>query len=99
MTFLAVVAHFAALSGDQRGPCCRRRKSNGAGDGRRVAQSGRVKKLTHEARDLYRRPLLVDELKRFDAAVIDPPRAGAEAQVERARKSGSKRSPMFRVIR
>ena len=36
------------------------------------------------------RPLLVDELKRFDAAVIDPPRAGAEAQVGELAKSGIK---------
>ena len=49
-----------------------------------------LKKLTHEARDLYRRPLLVDELKRFDAAVIDPPRAGAEAQFGELAKSGIK---------
>lgn len=33
------------------------------------------------ARDLFRRPLLEDELKGLDAVVIDPPRAGAEAQV------------------
>ncbi|MGJ8546108.1 MAG: class I SAM-dependent RNA methyltransferase [Sulfitobacter sp.] len=32
-------------------------------------------------RDLFRRPLMKDELKGFDAVVIDPPRAGAEAQV------------------
>ena len=38
--------------------------------------------MTTEARDLFRRPLLPDELARFDAAVIDPPRAGAEAQTE-----------------
>lgn len=38
-------------------------------------------RVTIEARDLFRRPLLPDELRRFDAAVIDPPRAGAEAQV------------------
>ncbi|MCC7320064.1 MAG: class I SAM-dependent RNA methyltransferase [Rubellimicrobium sp.] len=37
--------------------------------------------VTGEARDLFRRPLLPEELSRFDAAVIDPPRAGAEAQV------------------
>ena len=49
-----------------------------------------LKKLTHEARDLYRRPLLVDELKRFDAAVIDPPRTGAEAQFRELAKSGIK---------
>ena len=35
---------------------------------------------THQ-RDLFRRPLTVDELSQFDAVVIDPPRAGAEAQV------------------
>ena len=33
-----------------------------------------------ETRDLFRRPLDADELKGFDAVVIDPPRAGAEAQ-------------------
>ena len=37
--------------------------------------------LTVEARDLFRRPLLPDELRRYDAVVIDPPRAGAEAQM------------------
>jgi len=34
-----------------------------------------------EHRDLYRRPLDREELKRFDAAILDPPRAGAEQQV------------------
>ena len=40
-----------------------------------------LKRVTHEVRDLFRRPLLPDELARYDAIVIDPPRAGAEAQV------------------
>lgn len=40
-----------------------------------------LKPVTVEARDLYRRPLLPDELRRFDAVVLDPPRAGAERQV------------------
>lgn len=35
-----------------------------------------------EHRDLYRRPLTTAELNRFEAVVLDPPRAGAEAQVE-----------------
>ena len=39
-----------------------------------------LKRVTSEARDLFRRPLLPDELFGFGAAVIDPPRAGAEAQ-------------------
>lgn len=39
-----------------------------------------LKKLVTETRDLFRRPLEPDELRHFDAVVIDPPRAGAEAQ-------------------
>ena len=41
-----------------------------------------LRKVTTETRDLFRRPLEPDELRHFDAAVIDPPRAGAEAQIE-----------------
>lgn len=40
-----------------------------------------LKRVTTEARDLFRRPLEGAELARFAAAVLDPPRAGAEAQV------------------
>jgi 23S rRNA (uracil1939-C5)-methyltransferase len=40
-----------------------------------------LKKVTTEPRDLFRRPLLPEDLRRFDAVVIDPPRAGAEAQI------------------
>ena len=38
-------------------------------------------KVVSLTRDLFRRPLLPDELKLFDAVVIDPPRAGAAAQI------------------
>ncbi|WP_045393502.1 class I SAM-dependent RNA methyltransferase [Falsirhodobacter sp. alg1] len=47
--------------------------------GWRAAQG--LKRVTSEARDLFRRPLDAQELKGFDAIVIDPPRAGAQAQV------------------
>ena len=39
-----------------------------------------LKRLTTQTRDLFRRPLEPDELRGLDAVVIDPPRAGAEAQ-------------------
>lgn len=41
-----------------------------------------LKPLTVERRDLARRPLTTTELNRFEAAVIDPPRAGAASQME-----------------
>ncbi|WP_138935787.1 class I SAM-dependent RNA methyltransferase [Roseovarius arcticus] len=50
-----------------------------------------LKQVTVEARDLYRRPLLPDELKRYDGAVIDPPRAGAEAQIAQLITAGVQR--------
>ncbi len=40
-----------------------------------------LKAVTTETRDLFRRPLEPDELNRFDVAVLDPPRAGADAQI------------------
>ena len=40
-----------------------------------------LRALSVVARDLHGRPLNGDELKPFDAVVLDPPRAGAEAQM------------------
>jgi 23S rRNA (uracil1939-C5)-methyltransferase len=39
-----------------------------------------LKPITTEQRDLFKLPLMPLELNRFDAVVLDPPRAGAEAQ-------------------
>lgn len=47
-----------------------------------AGNAARLTGLTTERRDLEARPLLESELKRFDAVVFDPPRAGARAQVE-----------------
>ncbi len=46
-----------------------------------------LKRVTVAARDLFRRPLLPDELARFGAVVLDPPRAGAAAQVAELAKA------------
>jgi 23S rRNA (uracil1939-C5)-methyltransferase len=39
-----------------------------------------LKPITAEARDLFRRPVLAQELKGMDAVLFDPPRAGAALQ-------------------
>jgi 23S rRNA (uracil1939-C5)-methyltransferase len=53
-----------------------------------------LKRVTTEVRDLFRRPLEPDELRHFDVAVIDPPRAGAEAQSTALAKSDLRRIAM-----
>ncbi|MBC8036628.1 MAG: class I SAM-dependent RNA methyltransferase [Rhizobiales bacterium] len=50
------------------------------------ATSG-LKPVTATVRDLFREPLVANELKDFDAVVFDPPRAGAEAQARQIAKS------------
>jgi 23S rRNA (uracil1939-C5)-methyltransferase len=40
-----------------------------------------LKPVKAEARDLFRRPLMAQELRDYDAVVFDPPRQGAQAQV------------------
>jgi 23S rRNA (uracil1939-C5)-methyltransferase len=47
-----------------------------------------LRRLTAEARDLFRRPLEAEELRGADAIVIDPPRAGAEAQTAALARAG-----------
>ena len=50
-----------------------------------------LKPVTTEKRDLFKRPLTPLELKAFDAVVLDPPRAGAEAQIRALAASGAGR--------
>ncbi len=47
-----------------------------------------LRRMTGEARDLFRRPLRAEELAPFAAVVFDPPRAGAEAQARELARSG-----------
>ncbi|MCW9043185.1 MAG: class I SAM-dependent RNA methyltransferase [Pseudopelagicola sp.] len=49
-----------------------------------------LKRVTTEKRDLFRNPILAEDL-RYDFAIIDPPRAGAEAQTLELAQSGLKR--------
>ena len=46
-----------------------------------------LKAVTTEVRDLVRRPLLAAEMKRLEAVVFDPPRAGASAQAREIARS------------
>jgi 23S rRNA (uracil1939-C5)-methyltransferase len=51
----------------------------------------RIRPVTTERRDLFRSPLTARELDRFDAAVLDPPRAGAAAQIGELARSRLRR--------
>lgn len=46
-----------------------------------------LRRISLERRDLFRRPILAHDLNGFDAAVIDPPRAGAESQARQLAES------------
>ncbi|MBX3514493.1 MAG: class I SAM-dependent RNA methyltransferase [Xanthobacteraceae bacterium] len=50
-----------------------------------------LKPVTASARDLFRWPLVADELKKIDFVVLDPPRQGAEAQARELAKSKVKK--------
>ena len=57
---------------------------------RAVQTTSGLKPVEAVARDLFRRPLVVSELKAFDAVVFDPPRQGAEAQARELATSNVK---------
>jgi 23S rRNA (uracil1939-C5)-methyltransferase len=47
-----------------------------------VSMTSGLKPVKAEVRDLFRRPLMPQELRDIDAAVFDPPRQGAQAQAQ-----------------
>ena len=53
-----------------------------------------LRHVSTETRDLFRNPLMAEDLDAYDAAVIDPPRAGAEAQIGQLAASNVKRIAM-----
>ncbi|MGR9244820.1 class I SAM-dependent RNA methyltransferase [Rhizobium leguminosarum] len=50
-----------------------------------------LKPVSVEKRDLFRRPLMTQEFKPYDAVVFDPPRAGAEFQCQELARSAVKK--------
>lgn len=69
---LAQQAEVLAVEGDEK-------MLAALGQAARNAQG--LHRVDTQSRDLFRRPLEPDEFKGFDGVVIDPPRAGAEAQM------------------
>jgi 23S rRNA (uracil1939-C5)-methyltransferase len=60
-----------------------------------VANTSGLKPIEVEARDLFRRPFVPEELKRIDAVVFDPPRQGADAQ---ARQLAASKVPVVVAV-
>ena len=56
----------------------------------KAAHAPGLKPVKAEARDLFRRPLVAQELREFDCVVFDPPRQGAQAQAERLAASAAR---------
>jgi 23S rRNA (uracil1939-C5)-methyltransferase len=69
---LAAKARIAAFDSDE-GAVTALRKA--------ATSTAGLKPIKAQARDLFRRPLMPQELRDYDAVVFDPPRQGAQAQV------------------
>ena len=59
-----------------------------------AAKAPGLKPVTTEVRDLFKLPLTPAELNGYDAVVLDPPRAGAEAQAKALARAKVPSSPM-----
>jgi len=60
-----------------------------------AASTSGLKPIKAEARDLFRRPLMPQELRDYDAVVFDPPRQGAQAQ---ARQLAASKIPVVVAV-
>jgi 23S rRNA (uracil1939-C5)-methyltransferase len=54
-------------------------------------RAGFDKKISAQQRDLFKTPLAVEELNKFDAIVINPPRLGAKSQAQKIAQSNVKK--------
>jgi 23S rRNA (uracil1939-C5)-methyltransferase len=80
-TFTFRLAQIApVLAADAAGPAVRALSAA-------MASAPGLKPIAAETRDLDRRPVLAEELKKVDVALIDPPRAGAFEQTAQLAKS------------
>ncbi len=81
-TFTFRLASIApVIAADAAGPAVRALSSA-------IAGAPGLKSITAETRDLDRRPVLAEELKKIDVALFDPPRAGAIEQTAQLARSG-----------
>ena len=60
-----------------------------------AASTAGLKPVRAEARDLFRRPLVPQEMRDFEAVVFDPPRQGAQAQ---ARQLAASKVPLVVAV-
>jgi 23S rRNA (uracil1939-C5)-methyltransferase len=63
-----------------------------------AANAAGVKPVTASARDLFKRPLMPDELAPYSTVIFDPPEAGAQAQALQISRVQAARSKLKRVI-
>jgi len=64
---------------------------------RNTARTGNMR-LTTEKRNLFTNPFSAYELGKFDAVVLNPPRAGAKAQVEQIAANANSKSPVKNIV-
>ena len=85
-TFALRLAEIAQVSAADSSPEC------AVALGAAVGAAPGLRGVKVEARDLFRRPMLAQEMKGLDGAVFDPPRAGAPAQAAEIASSGLSRA-------
>jgi 23S rRNA (uracil1939-C5)-methyltransferase len=80
---VAEQAEVLAAESDAEALAALKKAADGAG--------GALKQVTTLRRDLLRTPMSSLEMKKFDAAVIDPPRSGARLQAEQIARAPIRR--------